>query len=110
MNMHARIIHGSVEFRYHSGTTNFQKILNWVKLCTAIVDRAYEIQEARSMTDLTSYHRKIWDITRERNFTFAEFFRNVVRQPSVELYARHRISKFYDYNKKEDYEAMEFII
>lgn len=110
MNMHARIIHGSVEFRYHSGTTNFQKIINWVKLCTAIVDRAYEIQEAKSMTDLTSYHRKIWDITRERNFTFAEFFRNVVREPSVELYARHRISKFYDYNKKEDYEAMEFII
>jgi hypothetical protein len=106
MNMHARIIHGSVEFRYHSGTTNLQKILNWVKICTAIVDRAYDIQTNAPSERLC----RMYQVAEKRNFTFKEFFQYVVRDPSVELYARNRIKKFYDYNKKEDYEAMEFII
>lgn len=32
--------HGTVEFRYHTGTTNANKVIHWVRLCERIVDFA----------------------------------------------------------------------
>ena len=40
LNLGAYIRHGTVEFRQHQGTTNAQKIENWVKLCLRMVAHA----------------------------------------------------------------------
>ena len=32
--------HGTIEFRHHSGSTDFEKISNWIILTQAIVERA----------------------------------------------------------------------
>jgi hypothetical protein len=38
---------GTVEFRQHSGTTNFGKIARWVMLSQAIMSKAWEMHEQR---------------------------------------------------------------
>ena len=40
LNLTAMHTHGTVEFRQHQGTTNAQKIENWVKLCLRMVAHA----------------------------------------------------------------------
>jgi hypothetical protein len=40
LNLTAYHTHGTVEFRQHQGTTNAQKIENWVKLCLRMVAHA----------------------------------------------------------------------
>jgi hypothetical protein len=40
LNLQAYQVHGTVEFRQHQGTTNAQKIENWVKLCLRMVAHA----------------------------------------------------------------------
>lgn len=40
LNLEAFSAHGTVEFRQHQGTTNAQKVENWVKLCLRMVAHA----------------------------------------------------------------------
>lgn len=40
LNLDAYITHGTVEFRQHQGTIDAEKIINWIKLTQAIVERA----------------------------------------------------------------------
>lgn len=46
----------TIEFRCHSGSTNFQKIYNWIKICMAIVhsgqDETIDISSINSLEDL----------------------------------------------------------
>lgn len=42
VNAQAYFRHGTIEFRHHSGTTEFEKISNWVRLTQRIVERAKE--------------------------------------------------------------------
>jgi hypothetical protein len=39
-NIQSFFKHGSIEFRYHSGTLNPEKIISWVLLCVSIIERA----------------------------------------------------------------------
>lgn len=43
LNLLAFIAHGSVEFRNHGGTTDADKICNWVKLCVNTVSRSFAL-------------------------------------------------------------------
>ena len=43
LNLHARYYLGTIEFRYHSGTLNRDKITNWIKLCNSIVTTGIEL-------------------------------------------------------------------
>ena len=104
MNMHSRIINGSVEFRYHSGTTNFEKILNWVKICTAIVD------VGKSLSDKNMEHSSLYKMIRERNLTYKEFFEYLNLDGNVKEYVDKRMLKFYDENQAEDYRVLEYSI
>ena len=104
MNMHSRIINGSVEFRYHSGTTNFEKILNWVKICTAIVD------VGKSLSDKNMEHSSLYKMIRERNLTYKEFFEYLNLDGDVKEYVDKRMLKFYDENQAEDYRVLEYSI
>jgi hypothetical protein len=38
LNLHARFFLGTIEFRYHEGTTNVDNIMSWINLCNWIVD------------------------------------------------------------------------
>ena len=40
LNIHSFMHHGTVEFRQHNGTTNADKIINWVLITQAMVNRA----------------------------------------------------------------------
>lgn len=44
LNIESYTTHGTVEFRQHQGTTNATKIINWIKLTQAIVERAVNRQ------------------------------------------------------------------
>tara|TARA_R100001163_G_C5050770_1_gene187598 strand:- start:668 stop:1591 length:924 start_codon:yes stop_codon:yes gene_type:complete len=37
-NLHSRILHGTIEYRYHHGTLNFESISNWLRFCLFISD------------------------------------------------------------------------
>lgn len=43
LNLHARYYLGTIEFRYHSGTLNLDKMLNWVKICNSIVETGIKL-------------------------------------------------------------------
>ena len=38
LNLHSRILHGTIEYRYHHGTLNSDRIRDWVLFCLAISD------------------------------------------------------------------------
>jgi hypothetical protein len=40
VNLESHPIHGTIEFRHHSGSVNWRKILNWVRLLNALVQNA----------------------------------------------------------------------
>lgn len=42
LNFKAYIRHGTIEFRQHSGTIEFKKIANWIKLTRAMINKAVE--------------------------------------------------------------------
>jgi hypothetical protein len=47
VNPEAYARHGTVEFRQHSGTVDYDKIINWVKITMAMVKKAQQIYAAR---------------------------------------------------------------
>ncbi len=40
LNLESYVTHGTVEFRQHSGTVEYEKIANWIKLTQGMVERA----------------------------------------------------------------------
>lgn len=40
LNVLAYLRHGTVEFRHHSGSTNGEKIVNWIKFCLNFVEKS----------------------------------------------------------------------
>ena len=38
LNMHSKMLHGTIEYRYHHGTLNSEHISNWIIFCLAISD------------------------------------------------------------------------
>ena len=55
VNAMAYVGHKTIEFRHHGGTTNAEKVENWVKFCMALVEWSMKhrmTEEARSIEDL----------------------------------------------------------
>lgn len=51
INFHSLLSGGHLEIRYHNGTINFQKIINWIKLFTLIMD---SVKKSCPQKDYTS--------------------------------------------------------
>lgn len=47
-NLQSVAKHGTIEFRYHSGTTNYEKVHQWINLCLRIVEYQKDIFWDRS--------------------------------------------------------------
>ena len=116
MNMHSRIINGSIEFRYHSGTLSPMKIHNWITICQKIVDTGKLLStycREDDMDNIISKHRYIktlQHIIEERNLTFGNFCRYLRLGVETTNYVRSRLTKFYNTEQKEDYRALEFYV
>ena len=116
MNMHSRITNGSIEFRYHSGTLNSEKIHNWITICQKIVDAGKllstycNIDNIDNITPKHRYIKTLQSIIEERNLTFGNFCRYLRLGVETTNYVRSRLTKFYNTNQKDDYRAMEFYI
>ena len=37
-NLHARFLLGTLEYRYHEGSVNYERIYNWTKFCLGLTD------------------------------------------------------------------------
>ncbi len=48
LNLHARYYLGTIEFRYHSGTLNADKIINWIKICNSIVSTGIKLSRDKN--------------------------------------------------------------
>jgi len=55
LNLHARYYHGTIEFRHHSGTLNKTKILNWIKICNAIIEKGIHLSKEKTPTKLNKF-------------------------------------------------------
>jgi hypothetical protein len=51
LNLHSRYFHGSLEFRLHSGTLSKTKIVNWIRILNAIIEKGIEIEKDSSLVD-----------------------------------------------------------
>jgi len=49
LNIHSWFFRRSLEFRYHSGTLNAQKITNFIVICQALVDKAKESKTFKAL-------------------------------------------------------------
>lgn len=53
VNTHSFVKHGTVEFRQHAGSLNFEKVLNWVALTQRIVEASVEGRNMKLRSDAT---------------------------------------------------------
>ena len=83
VNIHSWFFRRSVEFRYHSGTLNPEKILTFIQICQAIVDKAKEEKSIR---------RSSFQSFNEQFECFIAYFGF---SPEIREYVKSRILKFH---------------
>ncbi len=122
--MHSRVIHGSIEFRHHSGTLNPEKIINWIEICQSIVKAGldlYNLVERKQVSGQSmSLSRakqliQIWKLMmsldhKDRYCNIYEMGVILDLDIHVKVYIQNRIRKFYDDSFKEDYDRIAFLI
>lgn len=82
LNIHSWFFRRSLEFRYHSGTLNPAKIMNFITICQTFVDRAKETKRFK-MESPPDFHSH-----------FESFVSFLKLSPDLALYVRQRIMKF----------------
>ena len=75
INMHSRVIHGSIEFRHHSGTLNADKIKHWIEICQSIV--ALGVKLSHVDHDLI-WHKRV-NIKDKKVYLLYEFIKRLAR-------------------------------
>lgn len=78
--------HGTVEFRHHQGTVEFDKIINWTKFCLRMVDAARKGTQF-SRTDLPSILEALEAKQDEKEYFVrrANFFARHDNRPTIPL-------------------------
>lgn len=59
LNFNAMYSHGTLEFRIHQGTTNEEKVLNWVKFTQMLITRASMVNGKRELDSLNFYENNM---------------------------------------------------
>ena len=96
LNLHARFYLGTIEFRYHSATLNYNKISNWIKLCNSVIETGLQLSRNDKFKHRTFYLKtKDAPIERSPNVKLGDLLcrmkhldRNVVK------YMMSRMGKF----------------
>ena len=105
VNMHSRIIHGSIEFRHHSGTLDAEKIINWIEICQRIVEAGIKLArlDRGNITTFNEY-KKTYALnqyieaskTSMTPLAVDEFFHLLEVDSELRAYMMKRILKFYN--------------
>lgn len=87
LNLKALESHNTIELRYHSGTVDFEKIINWIKFNLALVDFALSASIVRILS--------IEKIIAKNDFSkFEKILDIVLKEKSVKDYILARYKKF----------------
>ena len=62
LNLHARFYLGTIEFRYHSGTLNSKKILNWIKICNAVMETGMKLSRDSKWIEGHKFYYETQDV------------------------------------------------
>jgi hypothetical protein len=90
INFRALLKHGTIEIRYHAGTTDADKALHWTALHQRIVDIAADLKDPRFNLDRLEKADMVIEIDRKADLFFAK-----LNLPSdTETYLRKRISEY----------------
>jgi hypothetical protein len=122
VNMHSRVIHGSIEFRHHSGTLNPEKIINWIEICQSIVKAGLDLHNLVERKQVSGQSMslsrakqlmKIWKLmmSRDHKDRYCNIYEMGVildLHILVRAYMHNRIRKFYDSSIQEDYDRIGF--
>ena len=94
-NLHSYFYQSTIEIRYHSGTTNFEKIINWIKINQAIFNYALN----HSVEDILELQK--FDNCYTNYTIIRKLFKKVVGNDTLWRYYKRRFNKFS--NKKFGY-------
>ena len=114
-NMHSRIIHGSIEFRHHSGTLDSDKIINWIEICQKIVDAGIKLAKLNK-GNITRFKEYIGIYELNQHIESSKesmipldihnFCRLLNIDNELKEYITKRILKFYNSDKIGEYEEI----
>ena len=87
-NLHSYFYQNTIEIRYHSGTANFEKIINWIKINQAITTYAlsHSLDEIYQLKDLAQYTTNYSKIKK--------LFKSVIGSNRLWQYYKKRFGKF----------------
>ena len=77
----------TVEFRHHSGTTDFTKISNWIMICMSVVNAAQNGKPIKKM-------ERRREFTRSLSHRFSVLFKGLDVDSNVKTYFRKRMKHF----------------
>jgi len=60
VNFMSFVRYRTIEFRHHSGTTNAEKIINWVKFCVSFYERSKNLAEAIAVAPSITINLPFW--------------------------------------------------
>lgn len=97
LNLDAFPRHGTVEFRHHSGTVEAEKMVNWVKLTQAMVERANKTEGRTTSSIFLEAHQQTDGGTLEGLFQALRAYLD----PQVRDYYRGRAKSLQDPNHRQ---------
>ena len=68
-NMQALAKHGTLEFRYHSGTMSYEKIARWIKLCLAVVKYGSRRKRHAKLRRCSNSHKNLMRLCKVLKFS-----------------------------------------
>lgn len=93
INFHSLLAYGHIEIRYHSGTINPFKILEWANLHLQILDKSQKIE-----TSILRNASHVIDLKEKKEL----FFNLLKLSPSSQSYLENRHNLFYDAKSTEE--------
>jgi hypothetical protein len=99
LNMHARFLLGTIEYRYHEGSMDSDRIFNWAKFCLGITDFGKTLLSRDSKTIDMFLDDKEDELVK---------YLEVMDIPELEGYLKSRIVEYREEREKKRYEQQQY--